>query len=139
MSGDRFRHRHPKNALRYVGLDRIGINALRQLEGTLKRPIAALDDPVIFVLLFFFGFFLSTDREQFVGQIDLDVLLFEARQLGGDFDLLVRLGHIDARHQLCRTGVGKRRKTSREIIEKSIDLTLQRHERIGRNDRGQLG
>ena len=137
--GSRFRHCHLENALRYVGLDRIGVDALRQLEGTLERAIAALDEPIVFVLLFFFGLFLTTDREQVVGQIDLDVLLFEARQFGGDFDLLVRLGHIDARHQRCRTGVGKRRKTSREIIEKSIDLTLQRHERIGRNDHGQSG
>ena len=41
------------------------------------------------LVLFLFGLLLAPDREDAIGDTDLDILLFEAGQFGGDLNLLV--------------------------------------------------
>ena len=91
----RLRQVHREHAVLEAGLDLVGVDALGHLERALEGTEAALRQVVVLLLLFLLLALLALDRQGAVGELDLDVLLVDAGQLGRDLVFLVLLDDID--------------------------------------------
>src|ERR1700741_4425211 len=73
-------NRHFQNAFLELCLGVVGVDPLRQGDGTLEATVVTLR--VIIVALFLLDLLLTFDRKHIAGHRDLDILLIEAGQLG---------------------------------------------------------
>src|SRR5581483_11442094 len=93
----RLRQGHREHAILEACRDLVGIDALRHLERALEGPEATLREVIVLLLFFLLLALLAPDGEEAVGELHLDILLVEARQLGRDLVFLVLLDDIDGR------------------------------------------
>jgi hypothetical protein len=83
---------------------------------------------VVAVLLRLLALLLAADRQQVVGQRELDVLLVDPGQLGGERELLVGLADVEAEiHALARPAA---QAAAREVVEQPVDLAAEAPERV---------
>jgi hypothetical protein len=77
-----------------------------------------------------FGLLLALDGEEVASERDLDFLLVDARQLGGDDHFLFVLGHVHhGRQAPPAIAQWPRRATApavEEVVEHAVDLTAER-------------
>src|ERR1700730_2085872 len=101
-------------------LDLLGVDRRRQREGTLELAVPAL--PTVAAPLLDIGgpLPLTLDRQQVVGQGEMNVLLAEPRQLGGDHDLVLGLVHVrrGGPHPLGRNRLAE------ETVEETAHLRM---------------
>src|SRR5262249_15521403 len=83
-----------------------GINARRQRDGTVEGAVRALAVAVSFALLLPLRLALALDREQEIGDLYLNVLLSQARQVGADHELAFAFQDVDLRRPLGRNHPG---------------------------------
>ena len=70
-------------------------------ERSLEAAVGPLDAQVVVLTLRVFELALAFDGEGFTGELDVDVLLLDARQVGLDYDLVVVLEDVDNRLPLA--------------------------------------
>ena len=110
-----------QHALVVLGLDGGGVDA-GDVEGAAVRAVAALAAQVLvaLILVLMFGVALGGDGQSIVIQIQVDVLLFKARQVCRDLEVVTLVGDVGAE------GVGKGpAKIAPRIIEEMLFDLLQ--------------
>src|SRR5262249_19402191 len=101
------RHLHRQHALRELGADLVGIDALGQDDRPVERTIATLGEIEALAVLRTLALLLAPDCQHAVRQRDLDILVVEAGHLPGPLDLLVGFGDIDTWAQPASAAAGK--------------------------------
>src|ERR1700739_1845388 len=87
-----FRKRHSQDAVLEIRLGLVFLDAL-QWNLTFERSVVALSDEFRFVIAF--GLLLTADRENAVGDLDLNVLFSESREFGRNRNCLVGLAKFE--------------------------------------------
>src|SRR5579859_2968491 len=77
------RHGNGQHALRQIGSDLVGVNAVWQRERALERAVGTFGHMVVLLLLVLLRSLLALDRQHAAGDGDVDILLLKSRQLGG--------------------------------------------------------
>ena len=101
-----------------IGLDLVG-HGHRPLERAVGALGAVYHTACDFLFLFVLGSLLAFDRQLIADQRDLDVVLFDAGQLGGERDGLVVFGDVDA---WCEDAAHA---AAEPILEQRVDLVLE--------------
>src|ERR1700730_6881117 len=119
-----------KDAIRHSRPDARRVDPDRQLECTVEYAVASFGQVEVLVLVIRINwhFFFAADRENVVLQRNLDILAFESGQLGCDFNLLVRFGHVYAGGQTCRRQRTDGAEATRKLLQQTADLTTERTE-----------
>src|ERR1700741_1690637 len=130
----RLRKRHGQDAIFEVRLGLVFLDAL-QRNLTFERSVVALADE--FRIVAAFGLLIATDRQNAVGDFDLNVLFAETRKFGGNRHRLVSFGEFEPRpgelalHQwIAKTT--KRAEPAKGVVEKAVHLAMKREKRIER-------
>src|SRR5271165_7208895 len=136
------RHLHGEHAMLEARLDLIRVHRLGDSERALERAEPTFPQVEVLLLLFLVFRLLALDCQHAVGDLEFDVLLVEAGQIGGHPKRVVVLDEIDRRHR--DPGLGRpegldverrpserraERKTRVEVLEQPVDLVAKILER----------
>src|ERR1700751_2543711 len=85
-------NRHFQNAFLELCLGVVRVDPLRQDDGTLEVTVVTLRVTIVALFLFLLDLLLAFDRKHIAGHRDLDILLIQAGQLGGNPHLFAGFG-----------------------------------------------
>jgi hypothetical protein len=90
---------HFQNAFLELCLGVVGVDPLWQGDGTLEVTVVTLRVIIVAIFLFLLDLLLTFDSKHISGHRDLDILLIEAGQLGGNPHLFAGFADIDSRQE----------------------------------------
>ena len=99
-------HRDCEDALRHARANSLGFHAVGKLERARERSIATFNEIAILPLLLSLSLLFTADRQDVVRELDLDVLLLEARKLDGDCDIVLTFCNVEFEAS-CRNRAGR--------------------------------
>src|SRR4051812_44899859 len=116
-----------EHALVEGGCDPVGVDAVRQRQRAAELAEGALHPVEALLLLLVLGLPLAGDGQDVVLELDRDVLLREAGQVGAQDEVLVGLDEVHGRHPAAdAAAVGAGRRGIEERVEQPVHLTLKR-------------
>src|SRR5688572_6580176 len=125
----RFGQSDSQHAVLEGRLNLIGIDREGQADRAGKAAVGPLHHMVVLLLVFVRYLLFTTDRQNVIGQRDLDVVLVDARQLDEDLQVLVGFADINARHRHAggdRLGASSTfRQAPKGFIKQAVHLAMQ--------------
>src|SRR5579875_811890 len=113
-----------------LGLVHVDIDLQR--DPPLEAAVIALAVAIVALLFVPLFLALAAQDQGLVGELDVDVLLLQARNLRGEHELLLVLDQVD--HRPAEVGLASTHQGQVEsvphVVEQAIDFALQREERI---------
>src|ERR671914_887225 len=108
--------------------DRVGVDALRERQRAGEAAERALDAVVALLVGLMLGLALAGDRERALLDLDLDVLLAHAGQIGPQDEVVAGLHEVHGRHPAPHRLAIARRRRVEDGVEEPIHLVLERAE-----------
>ena len=110
------RDRHLEHAAVEVRADRVGVDALGQRQRAAEAAERALDAVPAALALLVLGLALAADRQRVVADLDRDVALGQARQVGLEDEVVVGLDQVHRRNPALAGG---------RLFEEGVDEPVQ--------------
>src|SRR3954470_11673337 len=108
------------------GGHRLGVDPLRQRQRAREGAERALHAVEALVAVLVLGLALAGDRERAVLELDVDVLLTHAGEIGAEDEVLAGLDEVHRRHPPAQDVPGAVRRRVEHRVEQAVHLALQR-------------
>src|SRR5215472_2532610 len=117
-----------KNAVVVGGADLVGVDGIRQREGTRERAVAALNAMEILFLFFLIPFALAANGQQVVFDFDVQIIRVDTRHFRADEHAVPVLVNVHGRNEaaggqkiVALSGLG----TAKAVLEQAAQVVLQ--------------
>src|SRR3954447_662649 len=115
-----------------LGADRLGVDALRQRQRAREGAEGALHAVEALLAVLVLGLALAGDGERAVLELDVDVGLAHAGEIGAEDEVLAGLDEVHRRHPPALDIPGAVRRSVERGVEEAVHLALQRIQLAGR-------